>query len=179
MAIKFISEVKASPRLRPQSRPLSVLTSKAQAQAQAQAQAHSRLRSRVRGAGAEYVGAEVDYDYAPSIKVTDPAPVSLVPKIISSLDPSYFCFVRASQLYTSAFFEGESHEFKVSLIKQLNQLYPNYSNTYWDKMLLNSRISLDNSSEPIVNIAKLRTPTTNVHANRKIQSKSLNRIGAN
>ena len=68
----------------------------------------------------------------------DQTPVSVVPRILSSLDAGYHGFTRASQLYNSAFFEGEALEFKEALVLQLKELYPNFTNSYWDKVALDA-----------------------------------------
>lgn len=83
----------------------------------------------------------------------DQIAVSMVPRILSSLDPSYHGFTRASQMYNAEFFEGESQEFRIALVRALKQTYPRYPNSYWDKVLVTEQINLNGAPEPILTIA--------------------------
>lgn len=72
----------------------------------------------------------------------EPTPLAMVPRIISILEPTYYGFVRASQLYNYEFFVGETSEFKVSLIQQLCMLYPKFHNSFWTKVMLDHSVSV-------------------------------------
>ena len=93
--------------------------------------------------------------FASAVQVEEQVSVSMVPGIVAALDPSYHGFIRASQMYNTEFFEGESREFRVTLVRALKETYSAYPNSYWNKVLVNEQ-SLDYAPQPFLNIASAK-----------------------